>query len=345
MKTIGKLIKAVGNFFVKWKKLFLSILACSGAVLAIIGIDNLRRKVIGDKFELHKSIRGDFKNSSDENSDLVSKNDTSPDGTNENTISGTNSKNMSEGFSDIILTDSENIGKGSLALINSKYAPESFYTGLCSIEPDEEKYILNNPQTLISENVLPHLKDMINDYNAATEKNNIVIYNTTEECGELYSQSYPENVSGYSFDIAVNSSYGEIIEYDGLDTEGWISLNCHNYGFITRFPENKEDITGNEYSPYHFRYVGIPHAMIMNENNMCLEEYTEYLKEYSFENPLVYTVDNTEYFIYYSKATIPSTTLYVPENSEYEISGNNYDGYIVSYFSGVPSVTETVEQN
>ncbi len=342
MKNIGKILKAVRNFFVKWKKLFLSILACSGAVVLIIGADNLRRKVIGGKSELHKSIRGDFKNSSDESSDSVPENNIPPDSTNENNISG---ENMHDGFSDIILTDSENIGKGSLALINSKYAPESFYTGLCSIEPDEEKYILNNPQMLISENVLPHLMDMINDYNSETEKNNIVIYNTTEECGELYSESYPENISGYSFDIAINSSYGEIIEYDGLDTEGWILQNCHNYGFINRFPENKTDITDTEYSPYHFRYVGIPHAMIMTENNMCLEEYIEYLKEYSFENPLVYTVDNTEYSIYYSKATVPSTTVYIPENAEYEISGNNYDGYIVSYFSDVPYATETVEQN
>ena len=339
MKIIKKILKSVGNFFSKWKKLLLGIIACVRTVFTIIGLDSVRRKVAGDDFVLYKTIKGDFKSSSDSMpEDNILSSDSLPDSDN------TFPKEIPFGFSDVVLTDTENIGKGSLALINSQYAPMSFYTGLCPVEPDDGNYILNSPEMLISGDALPHLKDMLYDYNFYTEKNNIVIYNTTEECNSLYTSVYPENVSGYSIDIAVNSSYGEIIQYDGMDAEGWISENCQNYGFVTRFPEGKEDITGSEYSPYHFRYVGIPHAMIMTEINMCLEEYTEYIKDYTFENPLKYTAGDTEYSVYYSSAGIPSTTLYVPESGDYSISGNNYDGYIVSYSSETASAPETAEE-
>ena len=57
--------------------------------------------------------------------------------------------------------------------------------------------------------------------------------------------------------------------------------NSHKYGFVLRYPKDKESITGIEYEPWHFRYVGKEHAKVMKENNFCLEEYVEYLKSKS----------------------------------------------------------------
>lgn len=343
-QKIKQIIKSIEDFFVKNKKILFRISLYAIAIFLIIISDSIKRKV-ADETAIQKNIIGNFKNSADDSSaekipqQTTDIPDSPPPESNAEKISG---------FTDISLVDSENIGNGSLAVINSEYAPENFYTGLYTAESDDDIYFINSP-SLISENVLPHLKDMINDYKYNTEKDNIIIYNTTEEYDEnsLYTENYPESVSGYSFDIAINSSYGEIIEYDGMDAEGWISENCQNYGFVTRYPQDKEDITGFEYSPYHFRYVGIPHAAVMKEKNLCLEEYTEYIKDFTFDNPLEYTVNDTEYFIYYSKATVPSTTVYVPENCEsYDISGNNYDGYIVSYCSGTSSSdSEIPEEN
>ena len=51
------------------------------------------------------------------------------------------------------------------------------------------------------------------------------------------------------------------------------------FGFILRFPEDKQDVTGIIYEPWHFRYVGRYHATRMHELNMCLEEYIDYLTE------------------------------------------------------------------
>ena len=58
----------------------------------------------------------------------------------------------------------------------------------------------------------------------------------------------------------------------------WLLNNCHKFGFVLRFPEDKTGITGIQYEPWHFRYVGRYHATRMKELGMCLEEYTEYLK-------------------------------------------------------------------
>lgn len=59
----------------------------------------------------------------------------------------------------------------------------------------------------------------------------------------------------------------------------WLTENAENYGFILRYPREKKDITKVDYEPWHWRYVGEEHAKKMNELNMCLEEYVEYLKE------------------------------------------------------------------
>ena len=58
----------------------------------------------------------------------------------------------------------------------------------------------------------------------------------------------------------------------------WLAENAWKFGFILRYAEDKMDITGGIiYEPWHFRYVGRQHAKYMYDNNLCLEEYIEYL--------------------------------------------------------------------
>lgn len=57
----------------------------------------------------------------------------------------------------------------------------------------------------------------------------------------------------------------------------WLAENSYKYGFILRFPEDKQDITKISYEPWHFRFVGREAATEMYELGMCLEEYIEYL--------------------------------------------------------------------
>ena len=53
----------------------------------------------------------------------------------------------------------------------------------------------------------------------------------------------------------------------------WLAEHCQEYGFILRFPEGKESITGVMYEPWHFRYVGVDAATYIMENGLTLEEF------------------------------------------------------------------------
>lgn len=55
----------------------------------------------------------------------------------------------------------------------------------------------------------------------------------------------------------------------------WLEANCHRFGFILRYPEGKEDVTGISYESWHFRYVGVEVATFIMENEITLEEYLD----------------------------------------------------------------------
>lgn len=59
----------------------------------------------------------------------------------------------------------------------------------------------------------------------------------------------------------------------------WMAEHCHEFGFVLRYPEDKQDITEINYEPWHMRYVGIPAATYIMENNLCLEEFTDELQQ------------------------------------------------------------------
>ena len=59
----------------------------------------------------------------------------------------------------------------------------------------------------------------------------------------------------------------------------WMAEHCQEFGFILRYPEDKQDITEINYEPWHMRYVGIPAATYIMENGLCLEEFVEQLQQ------------------------------------------------------------------
>ncbi|WP_319469527.1 M15 family metallopeptidase [uncultured Trichococcus sp.] len=59
----------------------------------------------------------------------------------------------------------------------------------------------------------------------------------------------------------------------------WLKENAPKFGFVLRYPKAKEAITGINFEPWHFRYVGVENAIYMTENNLTLEEYIAILKQ------------------------------------------------------------------
>jgi D-alanyl-D-alanine carboxypeptidase len=84
-----------------------------------------------------------------------------------------------------------------------------------------------------------------------------------------------EHQIGLAFDI-VNNEYAHLGEGFGETEEGlWLAENCYKYGFILRYPKEKEYITTIEYEPWHFRYVGREAAAYMTLKGLTLEEFWE----------------------------------------------------------------------
>ncbi len=67
--------------------------------------------------------------------------------------------------------------------------------------------------------------------------------------------------------------------YENTKQFKWLSENAEKFGFVLRYPKDKQDITEIIYEPWHYRYVGVKAAKEMNDLDMCLEEYLEYLKK------------------------------------------------------------------
>ncbi len=77
-----------------------------------------------------------------------------------------------------------------------------------------------------------------------------------------------ENGAGLAVDVlSAGAGFASTDEYK------WLVANAHNYGFVLRYPEDKTEITGMIYQPWHWRYVGIDVATEMKEQNLCLEEF------------------------------------------------------------------------
>lgn len=77
--------------------------------------------------------------------------------------------------------------------------------------------------------------------------------------------------------IDINCDTYTSLDEGFADTEAgkWLAAHCFEYGFILRYPLGKEYITGVEYEPWHFRYVGKEAATVITEQGICLEEFIE----------------------------------------------------------------------
>ncbi len=108
-------------------------------------------------------------------------------------------------------------------------------------------------------------------------KDNISQYGN-EEDANFYSAKpgESEHQLGLSIDVSTKEVNYQLSESLGNTPAGkWLKENCYKYGFIIRFPEDKEKITGYSYEPWHIRYVGKDLAKIIHDNNITLEEYFE----------------------------------------------------------------------
>ncbi len=259
------------------------------------------------------------------------------------------------------------IATGNLILVNSEH-PYTFPDGLKQKVFYGNKspvYLLSGSALSIDENLFPIFDSMMIDFSNATGCKELLvtsgyrsyadqekllndrIQTMGEDKAHLYvaDPGESEHHSGLALDMVIFTG-GRQYYFPDHEAGAWIIENAPKYGFFLRYTEAMAAITGCAAEPWHYRYVGLPHAQLIVDMGLCYEQYMEYLWEFSWDGDRLfvkpdgtYYVDdgfhlpNEGYMIYYVPAlelgnytTIPLP----PECESYEISGDNVGGFIVT---------------
>lgn len=233
----------------------------------------------------------------------------------------------------------ELVYKGNLLLINKKYPvhQESIKSDVVNLFTHNELkkgYELLDTKIELSEDVARKFSEMI----VSAKKEGVHHFTINsgfrdfDEQNALYQKmgsdyALPAGRSEHNLGLSLDVGSTKMKMNEAPDGK-WLEKNAWKYGFIIRYPKDKTAITGIQYEPWHIRYVGLPHSMIMEEKNFSLEEYLDFLKK---QKSISATINGEKYEISYYPVT-KNTTIQVPTNLHYEISGNNMDGVFVTVF-------------
>ncbi len=151
-------------------------------------------------------------------------------------------------------------------------------------------------------------------------------YRTAEKQQQVYDENpavatvvgASEHQTGLALDVYVQYYAGA--GFDNCPAGKYVNANCQKFGFIIRYPAFGIEETGITYEPWHIRYVGQPHATIIAENEITLEEYCRSIKENEYYRYGDYIVTRTKNEIF-SLPTIYDSMWISPDNEE---------GYIIT---------------
>lgn len=234
----------------------------------------------------------------------------------------------------------EDIYKGSLILVNQDYPLKSPIDerNLHKIDQNHNEFFAESILVSHYQKLLKFIqaddKIICTDAYRSRETQESLYEYSLNEYGIAFTESYvakvdcSEHQSGLAIDLALNSDNIDLIR-PHFPSEG-ISLqfkkHCHTFGFIQRYSDHKKNITKISDEEWHYRYVGYPHSTIMKLNDYCLEEYHDFIKAFTSDNPFKF-LDYEIYFIRYEK------DLWLVHHESTHISGNNIDGFIVTSIS------------
>ena len=271
----------------------------------------------------------------------------------------------------IVTVPTSDVHRGDLILVNYEY-PYVF--------PEEQKltqlygnkspvYVLSGINLYLDSEIFPFFDKLIVDFVEATGcKNQLMVtsgYRSYSDQEELYKQRVArdgeektalyvakpgnsEHHIGYAIDMVMyvkNTQY----YFPNYPQASWIIENAPDYGFFLRYTDEKQSITQCAAEPWHYRYVGAPHARLITEMGLCFEEYHEFLRQYTWEGKRLlikwdgkqysetdgWTLPPDGFMVYYVPADAGDITeIPVPPDLDYRISGDNINGFIVTVTLG-----------
>ena len=245
-----------------------------------------------------------------------------------------------------VTLESDLIHVGSLILVNAKhpYLSDLPRQELAPVHAQTPEIMLNDRVVKILSCLMQklhgwdHIK-AVSGWRSMEEQ--IEIYeNSLQENGREFTEKYvalpghSEHQTGLAIDLALNQEHIDFIRpdfpYTGICQD--FRQQALSYGFIERYPLGRETATGIAHEPWHFRYIGVPHAEIMVKRGFVLEEYIDFLRSCPYGvSPFLYKTGDSCVSISYQKANeVEDTRFEIDDRFPYSISGNNIDGFIIT---------------
>lgn len=187
---------------------------------------------------------------------------------------------------DIINDESDTVLVNKFNSLSEDYIPDDLVTVSVPtiLENPEVNQLREVASTALSnlfaaaqeENLFLFARSGFRSYNTQVHLFNGYAEKHGEEAANTYSAKpgFSEHQTGLVMDVTSESVQFQLTEQFGETPEGkWIAENAHQYGFIIRYPQGKEAITGYIYEPWHLRYVGKEVATKVYESNVTYEEF------------------------------------------------------------------------
>jgi len=174
-------------------------------------------------------------------------------------------------------------GKAAILLVNASHPLPADYRAenLVCLYDQKRSFLLARSDLYLTEEAFLAVNKMFADAEKAGLNGFIITsaYRTREAQQQIFSESpagyaqkpgCSEHETGLAFDVTARHDSGD---FGATEQCKWLQAHCHEYGFIQRYPEGKAHITGIEYEPWHYRYVGVENAKRIRRSGLSLEEY------------------------------------------------------------------------
>ncbi len=266
-----------------------------------------------------------------------------------------------------LTVDNAQIKRGDLILINGQ-TPYSFDTPVKQTVFYGNKspcYMLNGSAISINSDLFPIFDRMMVDFSNATGCKELLItsgYRTYEDQQKILDNriasmgaenaamyvanpGHSEHHSGLAIDMVLFMD-GRQYYFPDHEKGAWIIENAPKYGFFLRYTEEMSELTGCAAEPWHYRYIGTPHAQLVTDLGLCYEQYVDYLHSFTWDDEYLFiapdgstttgdgsTLPASGHMVYYVPVNTDANTTEIPlplGYDGYSISGDNIGGFFVT---------------